>query len=296
MLDSLPALRHRTSTFKHQAPGIHRPLSSVHRPFIFDSSFGAEHPILLMANHRIAVFFGRGSPGANSSALRERREYSEGVNVSKVSSSGKIPGVVLVILVLCVTSGCIYSRIRGTSDRPIQTGMDVFVQAAIQRHLMDSIGLFPFDAPPEMTWVSDKVTTAFQTRMAQRRPFRDVRQVPYPVKSDAEALWYARNGECDLVMVPMVLEIADGSGAMPTRLSVRTRILDARTGMVLWDIKQTALSEPGADIDLVWNTIAGQPAQRLPELADSLARQFTEYLLEPLEEEARRPKISPETF
>ncbi len=178
-----------------------------------------------------------------------------------------------------------YSRIKAGSTRPVEGKMDVIVYSAIERHTMDSLGLFPFEAPPESAAVSGPVTAAYQANLVQKRPFRDLRVVPATVRSDAEALWYGRNAGCDLIMVPAVIYAMDGSGAMPTRLILRCRILDARTGMVLWDIQQEAVSEPGADIDLFWNTVSGQPAQRLSALADTLARQFSDFLVQPLERE-----------
>ncbi len=71
--------------------------------------------------------------------------------------------------------------------------------------------------------------SAFQARLLQRRPFREVKALPYEVKSDAEALWYARSEGCELAMVPVLLYMMDGTGGMPTKLVVRIRILDART-------------------------------------------------------------------
>jgi hypothetical protein len=86
-------------------------------------------------------------------------------------------------------------------------------------------------------------------------------------------------------MCPSLLYMMDGTGAMTTELAVRIRILDARTGRVLWDLKQNARSQPGHDIDLVWNTISREPAQRCLAMADCLAQRFTEYLVGPLDKE-----------
>jgi hypothetical protein len=136
-----------------------------------------------------------------------------------------------------------------------------------------------------MAEASASLTSAFQSRLVQRRPFREIRLLPYEVKSDTEALWYARNEGCTLVMRPLLLYMMDGTGNMPTKLIVRTRIIDARTGEVLWDVKQAARSEPGPDIDLFWDTITGAPAQRCRVMADCLAQGFAEYLAQPLEKE-----------
>jgi hypothetical protein len=208
--------------------------------------------------------------------------------VIRVSFSARIVGAILAVTALSTMTGCIATRLKAASCRGVESGMEVIVHSAAERRMMETIGLFSFDAPAQTAGVSEKVTAAFEAQMVRRSPFREVRQMGHPVKSDAEALWYGRNQGCDMVMVPAVIYVMDGSGALPTRLETRTRILDARTGMVLWDIKQIALSEPGADIDLTWNTIAGQPAQRYPELADMLARNFADFLTQPEAENTNR--------
>ncbi len=202
--------------------------------------------------------------------------------MTRLSFPGRILGALLTVCVLCGISGCIYSRMRGDVDRPVNIDMEVMAQSAIEQHTMNSAGLFPADAPVEATAISEKFTSVLQAQLLRARPFRDIRLIPRPVKSDAEALWYARSEGCDLIILPSILYLADGSGAMPTRLVARIRILDARTGMVFWDVKQVARSDPGPDLDFTWTTISGEPAKRFPELAEKLARNFTLYLVQPI--------------
>ncbi|MFZ2448142.1 MAG: hypothetical protein WAW37_17430 [Syntrophobacteraceae bacterium] len=213
-------------------------------------------------------------------------------------SPARFLGAVLAVIALSGANGCYYSQVKAVSTRPVEGGMEVIVHSAIERHLMDTIGVFPFDSPPETNGVSEKVTAAYEAQLIRMRPFREVRPIRYAVKSDAEALWYGRNAGCDLVMASSISYAMDGSGTMPTRLTIRNRILDARTGMVLWDIKQKAFSNPGADIDLCWTTVSGQPAQRLEELGDTLARQFAGLLVRPLENEKEKKerKAVPQGF
>ena len=92
------------------------------------------------------------------------------------------------------------------------------------------------------------------------------------------------------MLIPAIVYLMDGTGAMPTRLVIRTRILDIRTGKTLWDIKQDALSEPGSDVDLTWTTIPGAPARRYNGLADDLARRYVDFLAQPLEKEKNGEK------
>jgi hypothetical protein len=202
--------------------------------------------------------------------------------VRRTSWVGRILGGILILLVLSSLSACLASRMRSQDNgRPVKAGMEVLAHSAIGPHQMNTIGLFPFSSPPEVADSCEKITTDFQEQLLQKRPFREVRLLPYSVKSDAEALWYGRNEGCDLVMIPMILYLMDGTGAMPTKLAIRTRILDVRTGKTLWDLKQNALSEPGLDIDLTWTTISGEPAQRYYCLADNLARRFADFLVQP---------------
>lgn len=207
--------------------------------------------------------------------------------VIRIKSPLRLVGAFISLFVLFAANGCMVSQMKAGSTRPVEAGMEVIVHSAVERHMMDTMGLFQFDSPPETATISENVTAAYQAHLVQRRPFREIRKIAQPVKSDSEALWYGRNAGCDLVMVPTIHYAMDGSGAMPTRLTIRSRILDARTGMVLWDIRQNAFSEPGPDIDLFWNTVSGQPAQRLPTLVDTLARQFSDFLIQPLAKEAK---------
>ena len=204
----------------------------------------------------------------------------------RIKSPLRFVGAFISIFALFTANGCMFSQMKAGSNRPVEAGMEIIVHSAVERHMMATMGLFQFDSPPETATISANVAEAYQAHLVQKRPFREVRKMAQLVKSDSEALWHGRNAGCDLVMVPAITYAMDGSGAMPTRLTIRSRILDARTGMVLWDIRQNAFSEPGADIDLFWNTVSGQPAQRLPELVDALARQFSDFLIQPLEKKA----------
>ena len=204
----------------------------------------------------------------------------------KSYSTMRIVAAIFLLTATWGAGGCM-TQLKATSDRPVQATMDVFVQASSIQHMMDSACLFRFSAPPETEAASPMLTSVFQTRLVQRAPFAQIRVVPENVGSDAEALWYARKEGCSLAIVPSLLYMMDGSGGMPTKLVVRIRIVDAATGQVLWDIKQSAWSEPGPDIDLTWNTIVGAPAQRCRVLADCLAERFACYLAQPLEKERK---------
>jgi hypothetical protein len=189
----------------------------------------------------------------------------------------------------CIGAGCV-SELKATSSRPVDATMEIISQALIEQHAMDTLCLLAFNSPPEMAAAVPFLTSTFQSRLVQRRVFRQIKVLPYVAWSDAEALWYARYAGCNLVMCPALLYMLDGTGGMPTELVVRIRILDATTGGVLWDVKQHGVSEPGPDIGLEWSTIQGEPAQRCRVLADCLARGFAEYLVQTESDQAQRRK------
>ena len=199
----------------------------------------------------------------------------------------RIRAAVFLLVAALSCSGCLTSQLKATSNRPVESTMEVFAQASIVQHTLDSACLFSFSAPPEIEAASPMLTGVFQTRLIQRSPFAKIRVVAATVRSDVEALWYARKEGCSLAILPTLSYMMDGAGGEPTKLEVHIRILDAANGRVLWDVKQSAWSEPGPDIDLTWNTIVGAPAQRCRILAECLAERFAIYLVKPLEEERK---------
>jgi hypothetical protein len=186
-----------------------------------------------------------------------------------------------LFLIVGSAGGCLGTQLGAGSTRPVDTKMDVFVRSQIERHMMDKICILPFSAPPDYADVALALTSAFQTKLTQRRPFREAVMLRDPVNSDTEALWFARSEGCELAMVPVLIFMNDGTGALPTKLEIRIRILDSRTAKVLWDVRQYAQSEPGADLDLAWYTIGGMPARRCRAMGDLLADQFADSLVPP---------------
>ena len=124
----------------------------------------------------------------------------------EVFSSLRLLGAVIILLAIGGASGCIVTRLQDSSKRPVETGMEVFVRAEIAQHTMDCICVFPFSSPPEMAAGSYPLTSAFQARLVQRGPFRLIKNLPYGVKSDSEAIWYARSDglrTCDDPIAPL---------------------------------------------------------------------------------------------
>jgi hypothetical protein len=227
-------------------------------------------------------------------AFEELRGIGAGYSIRKrlppSSVSKRLLALIGIFVVGCVASGCISSQMTATANRPVDASIEIFARARIEALAIQTLCMFPFNTPPETAAASESLTKAFQNRLEQRSLFRQIKVQLDPVKSDVEALWYARCEGCTFAMCPTLIYMMDGTGNMPTQLVVRIRILDARTGQVVWDAKQSGTSEPGHDIDFVWNTCIGKPAQRCLVLADCLALRFADYLVQSQCDQARLRK------
>jgi len=203
----------------------------------------------------------------------------------------RAPAVIVGLLLLaglgCVLSGCA-ATFRAESRRPIEdAALEVFVRADGNRYRSAKIGIFSFSAPSYAAAAEYELATIYWQEILRSGLFKQVVLIPHRVESDGEAIWWGRRERCDLIMMPQIVHMIDGSGALTNRLEVGVRILDTRSGQLLWAFRQKASSNPGPDIDLYWTTIAGQSAQGYRNLARLLARQTPQALLPPPPPEER---------
>ena len=199
-----------------------------------------------------------------------------------------------ILALLCVglgLSGCM-GALQATSPRPVHCEPpQVLMQTDFARYRQSRLGILLFEVPPYASEAAPEVTDAYYRELLSTGLFRTVKILPYTVKNDQEALWWARSEGWDLLMRSGIQYLLDGSGALPTHIEVRTRILDVRTGQPIWEVLQKAYSEPGADVDLFWTTVPGKPAQRYRLLSSALGVQLAQMLIPP-EEKTTRPMRS----
>lgn len=193
-------------------------------------------------------------------------------------------GILAVLLsVLSLSAGCAGS-LHAKSSRPVRVEpMDIMLQTDAASFGLAGLGIFPFSAPHYAGDAGKDITDQYWGELLAKGVFRQLKIIPHAVGNDEEAVWWGRREDCDLVMVSKIKYFMDGSGGLPTQLETNVRIIDVRSGRLLWDLEQKAYSDPGPDVDLFWTTIPGSPAQRCRLLAKSLARQLADYLSSPLE-------------
>lgn len=190
--------------------------------------------------------------------------------------SKTVMSLCLVALVGMV-AGCV-TQMRGVSGRPVVVQpLDIILQTDATNFGLAKVGILPFTSPHYAPGIGKGVTETYWQELMQGGVFRSFVRLPQVVKNEQDALWWGRHDNCDLVIWPTVTYLLDGTGGLPTHLHTAIQILDVRSGTPLWIINQKAYSEPGPDIDLVWHSLPGSPAQRHSALTKALAEQFSGY-------------------
>lgn len=190
-------------------------------------------------------------------------------------------GLLLVAGIPLSISGCA-STFRAESTRPVQCAPpEVFTRVDGGSYRSAKLGIFPFRAPSYASEIENELSVIYWQEILRSGVFKEVILIPQQVEGVDEAIWWGRREKCSLIMMPQLVYMIGGSGALTNRLEVGIRVLDTQSGRLLWDFRQKASSNPGADIDLYWTTIPGKSAQGYRTLARSLAQQTSIAFLPP---------------
>jgi hypothetical protein len=154
----------------------------------------------------------------------------------------------------------------------------VVVWSPLAAYTQKTVGVVKFNVPLHATGAVDWLTRIYVEKLMQEGPFKSVKPLDALVSSGEDGIRLGRAEECDLILMPSVVSLIESSGAMPTELQVNAELMDVATARILIRIGQRAASEPGHDVDLVWNIVAGQPALRTRQLAQMLASQHARFL------------------
>lgn len=184
-------------------------------------------------------------------------------------------GSLLVVVLTMSSCGSLRSLpSRGVEINPPEVISSTLLGSSTHR----TLGMAKFTSSTNAAGAIEWLTRIYTERLMQEGPFRQIRPLDASPSNIGEAILLGRAQQCELVLVPSVVSLIESSGAMPTELQVSVQLVEVSTGRVLIFIRQRARSQPGADIDLVWNIVEGQPALRSRELAEKLASQHAQFM------------------
>lgn len=190
-------------------------------------------------------------------------------------------GLVPLVILCFILPGCA-STFRAVSSRSVDCSpASVFARADTQSYNRSRLGVFQFNAPFYAAATSPELTTIYWQELIRSGVFKQVVVIEHNVDSVSQAIWWGQHERCDLIMLPELVYTLDGSGALTNRIEVNVKLIDTRSGRLLWYFAQTASSRPGPDLDFGWTTIAGKPAKSYRYLARTLAWQAAQLLLPP---------------
>jgi hypothetical protein len=141
-----------------------------------------------------------------------------------------------------------------------------------------TLGVLAFGGPSYMGNNKEVFTRLYFEKLLEHGPFMETLLVPREPRSDEEALRIGIDAQCDAILMGGIDHMVESSGATPTSLEIHIRILDTQTGHLLAYFRQRAQSLPGADVDLYWKVIDGEPSLRAHGLAELLAEQASRQL------------------
>ncbi|MHC1745246.1 MAG: hypothetical protein AB9873_19765 [Syntrophobacteraceae bacterium] len=182
------------------------------------------------------------------------------------------------LALLAATPGCMFkNRILAQRSVTIEP-IEIVTERDLTSKWRGKLGVLSFTGPSYAGNEKENLSTIYFEKLLKSGPFRETLLVPREPKSDEEALRLGREYSCDAVLMGTIDYALDSSGATPTALEVHIRILEIDTGLLLGYFRQRSHSLPGADVDLYWTVVHGDPSVRIRVLAELLAEQASEQL------------------
>lgn len=205
-----------------------------------------------------------------------------------IVARGYVRGLLILVLMGSLAA-C--TTLPDKSTRPVVVEpLTILLQTDISGFRPATLGVFPLLPPPYAPDASRNVTDLYWGQLQRYGVFQRMTAIARFVRTSEEALWWGRQEGCDLVLRGEISYLMDGTGGMPTELRTSIEIIDVRSGKPLWNLRQTARSRPGADLNFVWITIPGGNAQRHLVLASFLAEQLAAYLSSSVPEPVEKRK------
>jgi hypothetical protein len=139
-------------------------------------------------------------------------------------------------------------------------------------------GVLLFRSPPQLPEVSHAVTQIFYRRLLEKRPFLEVVLISESFGSLPEAVMKGQAYKVDLVVLGEVPYFLDGGGMGKSGLQVDLKVVEVKTGRLLWEITDAIAATQRPIVDLWVTETRPRPTPSIYALAEHLAARMCETL------------------
>ncbi|MCL6622892.1 MAG: hypothetical protein K6T55_12455 [Syntrophobacterales bacterium] len=154
----------------------------------------------------------------------------------------------------------------------------VLVAPPTDAYRSQRVGVLLFRHPPHLPEVSHPLTQVFYQRLLTARPFREVVFIPRAYGSLAEALAVGRQERVDLLLLGEAPYFLDGGTVGTTAVQVDLKVVEVKSGHLLWYLSDALRATPRPVIDLIVTETRPEPTPDVYALAGMLAERMCQTL------------------
>jgi hypothetical protein len=139
-------------------------------------------------------------------------------------------------------------------------------------------GVFYFRSTPQLADAGQALTRIFYRQLVEKRPFLEAFLIPEPYGSLSEGVEKGRARALDVVVLGEVPYFLDGGGLGKSGLQVNLKVVEVKTGRLLWEITDAVTATQRPIVDLWVTETRPRPTPSIYALAERLAARMCETL------------------
>lgn len=155
----------------------------------------------------------------------------------------------------------------------------VYVRSPVPQYTARA-GLLYFRGPTPSLEAGEALARIFYRQFQEKRPFLEILLIPEPFSSVSEAVRQGRAHKVEAVVLGEVPYFLDSGGLGKTGLQVDLKVVEVKTGRLLWEISDSISASPRPIVDLWLTETRPRPAPSIYTLAERLAGRMAETLRE----------------
>jgi hypothetical protein len=187
-----------------------------------------------------------------------------------------LPELIFAVSLIVIAGGC--STFSGEALPPAVQVVpaEVYVRPLVEADPRSRLAVFLFRSPHYAPGAELPVTEAYFRELLRQGFFSQVTLIPdHAPDWKGRALPASLNG-FDLLLTGEIAYLLAGSGGAPSHLMIEVQMIDLSRRALIWYSRQQAYSSSTPEVDLIWHTLPGEPAQPYQTLAAVLAQQLVD--------------------